>query len=310
MRSLQAEEKYMINEVSSLDKRFKPISLDEIEIINDFIKKYPKENCDFNICTLFTWGLYFKLEYAIFKERLILFNPFYGYLLAPLGEEFTAQELFQINNCCEKIHKKVEIMVVSENYVNNTPDLSEFFTIYNDLDWNDYVYCLDSLVNLSGKKLAKKKNLISQFMRQYTDWEIKKVENNDFDELMDFAYYWKSVHVEQNEYLEIEIEALKLALKNWEYLPNEGIKLYVDKKLAAFAIWSPHTNDMATVHYEKYDPIIKGAGQVINHETSLLLIDRFKYVNREQDMGLPGIRQAKRSYQPLRLVPFYRLKSK
>ncbi|MCL2063127.1 MAG: phosphatidylglycerol lysyltransferase domain-containing protein [Candidatus Cloacimonetes bacterium] len=300
----------MIDEISSLDKRFKTISLDDIEIINEYVKKYPKENCDFNICTLFTWGLYFKLEYTIFNDRLILFNPFYGYLLAPLGEDFTAQELFQINNCCEKIHKKVEIMVVSEDYVNSTPSLGEYFTIYNDLDWNDYVYSLESLVNLSGKKLAKKKNLVSQFMRQYSDWEIKKIENKDFNEIMDFVYYWKSVHVEQNEYLDIEIEALKLALKNWDCLPNEGIKLYVEKKLAAFAIWSPQKEDMVTVHYEKYDPAIKGAGQVINHETAMLLKDRYKFANREQDMGLPGIRQAKRSYQPLRLVPFYRLKSK
>ena len=305
---------------SSIEKNLKPITLNDIEIIKDYLKKFPAENCDFNICTIYTWGLYFKLEYTIFNERLFLFNPFYAYLLAPLGEKFTAEELFQINNCCKKIHKNVEIMVVSDEYVKNTPDLSEYFTIINDLDWNDYVYDLDRLAQLSGKKLAKKKNLISQFMRVNPNWKIKNIEKNDIDEIMEFSYYWKELHdvgnafisskQDQSEYLDIEMEALKLSLQNWEILPNEGIKLYVNDKICAFAIWSPQTMDMVTIHYEKYDPLIKGAGQVINQQTALILKERFKYANREQDIGLPGIRQAKRSYQPERMIPFYRLKVK
>jgi len=300
----------MDNDFSTLEKMFKTITLDEFEMIYDFLRKYPAENCDFNICTVFSWGLFFKLEYAVFNERLVLFNPFYGYLLAPIGEKLTAAELYQINNCCQKIHKKVEIMVISDKYVQNTQNLGEYFTVYNDVDWNDYIYSAESLVNLSGKKLAKKKNLISQFLRQYPDWTIKKIESSDYHELMEFCYYWESVHENHDEYLDIEIEALKKSLEIWDVLPNEGIKLYVNGKICAFAIWSPQTNDMATVHYEKYDPVIKGAAQVINHETAKILKDKYTYINREQDMGLPGIRQAKRSYSPVRMLPFYRLKSK
>ena len=300
----------MENGLSKLDNILTPISLNDIEIIHNFLRKYPSENCDFNICTLFSWGLYFKLEYAILDNRLILFNPFYGYLLAPIGEKLTAEELYNINNCCQKIHKNVEIMVVSEEFVNNTPNLGEYFSIYNDLDWHDYIYSVESLVNLSGKKLAKKKNLISQFVRLYTNWNIKKIENKDYDELMEFCAYWLTVHVEQDEYLDIELAALELSLKYWELLPNEGIKIYIDDKLCGFAIWSPQTQDMATVHYEKFDPQIKGLGQVINYETAKILQNRFKFINREQDMGSAGIRQAKRSYQPIKMLPYYRLKSK
>ena len=300
----------MEGDVSTLDKRFKKVTFEDYDFINEYLIKYPAENCDFNICTIFTWGLHFELEFTIFDMRLILFNPYYGYMLFPIGENLTAEELYQINNCCEKIHKKVEIMVVPEWYINLNPNLTDYFTFYNDIDCNDYVYNTDSLVNLSGKKLAKKKNLISQFHRLYPNWRIEYIKDTDKDEISDFTDYWKSIHLEQDDFLDIEVSALKLSLTNWNLLPNEGIKLYVDDKLVAFAIWSQQNEEMATVHYEKYDPHIKGSGQVINHETALILNKKYKYINREQDMGLDGIRQAKRSYQPIRMVPYYRLKSK
>jgi len=300
----------MIEDVRSIEKMLKPVTWEDYEVIDSYLKKYPAENCDFNICTLFTWGLYFKLEYAIFENRLILFNPYYQYLLSPVGEKLTALELFQLNNCCKKIHKDVEIMVISEDYIANTPNIDEYFTLKNDEDWNDYIYSTESLVNLSGKKLAKKKNLISQFMRLYPQHELKPVTNSDYEELMNFCYYWKDTHKDNDDYLDIEFEAIKTILLNWDKLPCEGYKLYANDKLCAFSVYSKQTDEMATVHYEKYDIQIKGAGQVINHETAKVLLDNYKYINREQDMGIEGIRQAKRSYQPIRKVPFYRLKSK
>ena len=294
----------------NIDEYLRPVTFDNLETIDSFLKRYPSENCDFNICTIFTWGLLYKLEFAIHFDRLILFNPTYQFILAPVGEKMSASELYQLNNCCQKIHKDVEILVVSEEYIKNTPNIGEYFTYRNDENWNDYVYSAESLVNLPGKKLAKKKNLISQFNRLHPDYTIKAITSKDYDELMEFSYYWRETQKIEGDYIDTEFEALKLSLKNWDLLPCEGMKLYVNGKICAFSIYSHQTNDMAMVHFEKYDPQIKGAGQVINHETAKTLYTKYKYINREQDIGDEGIRQAKRSYQPVRMVPFYRLKSK
>ena len=294
----------------SLDKDLRTVNFSDYQTILTFLQKYPSQNCDFNICNLLTWGIYYKLELAICHDRLVLFNPYYSYLLFPIGEFVSAQDLHKMNNCCEKIHKNVEIMVVPEDYVTNTPDLNEYFHIYNDEDWNDYVYSVESLRNLSGKKLAKKKNLISQFKRLYPDYYLKEITGNDYDEILDFSYYWKEAQNRQDDYLDIEFEAIKLMLKNWDLLPSKGLKLYAENKLCAFAIYSPQTEEMVTVHFEKFDPNVKGAAQLINHETALRVEDSILFINREQDMGDPGIRQAKRSYQPLSMMPYYRLKSK
>jgi len=294
----------------TIDQMLTPVTIEHLDIINHYLNSYPQEDCDFNINVVMSWGVNFGVEYAIYHERLIMFNPTYNFLLFPVGHFFTAEELYILNNCCEKVHKNVEIMVVPREYIEATTDLERYFTIYNDIDWNDYVYSVDSLVNLPGKKLAKKKNLISQFLRLYPDYHSKSISAEDYQEIIDFCHYWKKFHNTEDNHLIAEFGALKHIFQNWNHLPCQGLKIYVQDHLCAFSIFSPQTKEMATVHFEKYDPIIKGAGQIINQETAKLLYPKFIYVNREQDMGIEGIRQAKRSYQPIRQVEFYRLKSK
>ncbi|MCL2374039.1 MAG: phosphatidylglycerol lysyltransferase domain-containing protein [Treponema sp.] len=295
-------------ETFDLSEYLKPITPADFGIISDFLKNYPSEICDFNICYLFSWGLYYKLEYTIYRDRLFLFNPFHSYLLAPIGEKFSANELFQITGNFKKINN-VGIAGISENYIADE-NAGEYFSIESDEAWDNYIYMTENLVNLPGKKLAKKKNLISQFKRLYADFSLKPIDANDYDEIMKFCYYWRETHDIGAEYLDVEFEAIKTILTCWDLFPCGGLKLYANGKICAFSIYSPQTANMATVHFEKYDPTIKGAGQVINQETAKLLIKKYEYINREEDMGFAGIRQAKRSYQPTRMLPYYKLKGR
>ena len=291
-------------------ENLKPVTFNDFDIIYNFLKKYPSECCDFNICNIFTWGSHFKLEYTIYSDRLILFNPSHSCLLAPVGEKLSAEELFQLTKCFKKTNKDIEIIAVSEEYINSNSNLKEYFIIENDETWSDYIYTTENLVNLTGKKLAKKKNLISQFNKLYKEYTVKSIDTNDYAQIMEFCYYWKKVQGVESEHLDMEFEAIKTILTRWDLFPCDGLKLYINGKISAFAIYSPQTPDMATIHFEKYDPAIKGAGQVINHETAKVLINKFKYINREDDTGSPGIRQAKRSYKPIRMLSYYILKGK
>lgn len=296
--------------MTKIEHSLKKVDIDCIDLISSYLSNYPSDNCDFNICNLISWGKYYNLEYAVVEDRLILFNPYYSYLLFPIGEYFTANELLDLNNCCERMHNNVEIMVVPEDYILKNPDLEQYFDIFNDEDWNDYVYLSKNLVSLSGKKLAKKKNLISQFTRVYPDYEVKLISGSDFDQIIRFCEYWKEIQQRDDEYLDIEFEAIKNTLNYWDVLPVSGIKICVDNKLISFAVYSHQNNYMATVHFEKFDPNIKGSAQIVNYETAKVLEQRYMYINREQDMGDIGIRQAKRSYQPFKMISYYRLKVK
>ena len=295
--------------IDTIGDYLKPVTLDDINIIGSYLQKYPCENCDFNICNLYGWNLSSHLAYTIYSGRMILFNPVYSSLFAPLGERFSAEELLQLSKALKKSDKEVEIISVSESYINEA-NLGKYFNITNDENSNNYVYTTEDLVHLTGKKLAKKKNLISQFHRLYPDFSLKPITADDQTEVMDFCYYWRKTHEVGPEYLDVEFEAIRMILKHWDIFPCNGLKLYVDGKICAFSIYSPQTPNMVTVHYEKYDVEVKGAGQVINHETAKILINDYKFINREEDMGFPGIRQAKRSYQPIKMLPYYRLRAK
>ena len=288
----------------------KPISINDFDLIYSYLKKDPAENCDYNVCNILSWGLIYNLHYSIYKDIIIFFNPAYNYLLIPCIDNITESELHEIFIVFKERYPDVQITPISNNHLKSLPDIKKYFNMINDTDWNDYVYLSENLVNLSGKKLAKKKNLISQFLRLYPDHKSIKISNDDCDELISFNSKWQVSHDVDDEYLKVEIEAIKIILKNWEIFPCNGLKLYADGKLCAYAVWSPQTSNMATVHFEKCDPNIKGSGQMINYLIAKDIELNYTFINREQDMGREGIRHAKRSYQPLRMVEFYKLTAK
>ncbi|MCG8619009.1 MAG: phosphatidylglycerol lysyltransferase domain-containing protein, partial [Desulfobacterales bacterium] len=107
-----------------------------------------------------------------------------------------------------------------------------------------------------------------------------------------------------------EAAAIEKAFDNWDRLGLEGLVVTVDDNIAAFAVFSPLNLDTFNVHFEKANIAYKGAAQVINQETARYLSDRAVYINREQDLGIPGLRQAKMSYDPHRLLVPWVLKLK
>ncbi|HQJ96840.1 MAG TPA: phosphatidylglycerol lysyltransferase domain-containing protein, partial [Candidatus Cloacimonas sp.] len=207
-------------------------------------------------------------------------------------------------------YPEAELIIVPEEYYAQTPELDNYFEVSDDRAWADYVYEIDSLVKLSGKKLAKKKNLISQFIRAYPDYQVLPVTNDKLDALLRFTYKWKRERSAEGIYLMTELKAIENTLAMWDILPCEGIIICLHDKIAAYSIFSPQTPDMADEHFEKFDPDKKGSAQIVNWETARHLQNRYKYLNREQDLGMEGLRQAKLSYQPAFLVKFLSTKLK
>jgi len=285
----------------------KLITLADLDIIHTHLVRAQCENCDYNVCNIMSWGLIYKLEYCIYKDNVFFFNPFYHYLLTPSLEGVTAEELFAIYNVFKQKYPDVMITPMPEKYA-TMPDITKYFSVVNDLDWNDYVYTAESLVSLSGKVLSKKKNLVSQFIRAYPDYYVQPITENDCSEITTFCNMWATSHDLKDEYLEVEMQAISIIMQHWALFPAQGVKLYANGTLCAFAVWSPQNSEMASVHFEKCDVAFKGAGQMINWVTAKNIVATgYEFINREQDMGLQGIRQAKRSYNPVKMIGFLRV---
>ncbi len=283
----------------------KALTTEQIPLLQDYLRRYPREACDYSICNLMAWGKLYNDQYTIWKDNLVIFNPKYQAICFPIGENFCPADLIDLIKLFQTEYPESELILIPEDYYQKNKELTEILEVTNSPGWADYVYYTENLVNLSGKKLAKKKNLISQFKRAYPEYQVLPVTAERRDVIIMFAAKWKRQRDAEGIYLQSELKALSNAMHLWDEIPIEGILICLHGKIAAFSIFSEQTPEMATIHFEKFDPDKKGSAQAINYEASKYLLPRYKWINREQDMALDGLRQAKKSYMPDRMLEYY-----
>lgn len=288
--------------------KFKNIEADDIDTIKKHLNKFQYETCDYNIVNLFSWGHFLNVKWAFFKDRIVFFNFTSGFMLFPLGETMSAQEITHLSNIIRNNGFSGDFVSVPEIYLDENKDIIDHFCPVYDDGNSDYLYKTEDLAMLGGKKLQKKKNLISQFKRSYSPYKTLKFTEDHIDMCLDLAVKWcRDLNDICDEERKLELNVLERAVRNHRILGLEGILLFVNDKLAAFAFYSGLKPDTADIHFEKYDPEFKGAGQIINQETAIYLKDRYAFLNREQDMGKEGLRKAKLSYTPEKIICTYRL---
>ena len=177
-------------------------------------------------------------------------------------------------------------------------------------DDSDYIYLHKNLSELPGSNYQKKRNHISRFNRIYgTDWEFKLYPQNDIKaDLLAVSETWfKEKDGENNHALCLELESIKIALENQELFNLRGGVLYIHGKPAAMTLASPISDTVLDVIYEKsiFEYEKDGSYAVINQQFAKHC-ETFLYFNREEDMGIEGLRKAKLSYKPsIILEKFY-----
>lgn len=181
------------------------------------------------------------------------------------------------------------------------------------IDWDtirddcDYIYLQEKLSALSGSALQKKKNHISQFKRHFENrWEFKQFPQNDIaQDILTVEENWfneRSNDIEKvfdNTALSMERESIQIALQNAKALKLTGGVLYLDKIPCAMTLATPISSDCIDVLFEKSLSFAaqNGAYAVINN-LFVQTCSQYKYINREEDMGVEGLRHAKLSYKP------------
>lgn len=177
----------------------------------------------------------------------------------------------------------------------------------------DYIYSTEALANLAGSKLSKKRNHINGFIKEYEDWSVEEINKSNILEIIDFAKDWydKKTGGDSeigNESLNEEKNALLLLLPTFMNFEAEGIILRVNKKIVAFTIGQRISEKYYDVVFEKADNDVIGAYNMINREFVRYLAKKYPgldYINRENDLNLPGLRKAKHSYMPAFLLKKY-----
>lgn len=179
------------------------------------------------------------------------------------------------------------------------------FEIHEERDSFDYLYTSESLANLAGRKLASKRNHISYFEKTF-DWKYEPITPENINQCAILNEHWEKLNREKNpEEIGEENLAIKIALDNYFDLGFEGGILTIQGEAVAFTFGERLNDNTFCTHVEKAYGNIRGAYQMINREFARQLKDRYEYINREEDTGSEGLRRAKLSYHPHRLIIKY-----
>ncbi len=253
----------------------------------------------------------------------LIWHKYYGHRIAFDGDDlyiklfFEGQHIFLLPFCedmhsgCEKIFAYCKstgiepffLAAEGKRFEQFKGLYQQDFEISESRDDFEYIYSKEKLATLSGKKFHSKRNHISAFTKQY-DWQFEPLSDSNSADILALAEQWVTARADSdNLSLYVEKKSLPILLDNRESLGIKGGLIRVDGKAVAFTLGSPISERVLDVHMEKALDEYSGAYAVINKSFAEYL--DCEYLNREDDMGLEGLRRAKLSYQPDILLKKY-----
>ena len=290
---------------------FRRLSLEDRAVLEPFLLASGRQSCEFAFTNLFLWSGTYRPDWCFIGSHLYLLLETEDILMfAPGGTRGPEpDELLAVSDRLIRAGYSGSFDHVDQEYLKTHPDVGTKFSAERmDDRYDEYIYCVDALVGLHGRLLAKKRNLIAQFREDYPDATLEPLSRANLDEALAVQRDWFAA---QDEPVSVEAvheaAAIGMLAEHFESLPAEGLVLRAGGRVVSFAVYSPVSSDLWTVHFEKTRYEYKGASQYITHSTAAALQGRARLLNREQDLGIPGLRQAKKSYDPLFMLQNYKL---
>jgi hypothetical protein len=282
--------------------QFKAVQLQDRDFIREVLSKYGPQTSEWSFTNLFIWQSHYGFQWTMHRDWLIVVGREQKndtYALQPMGPpsrmEVTRMLLKWLWE--EKGELSARIERADQRLVSEIEGAKDFL-VAPARDQFDYVYRSEDLIRLAGRKYHAKRNHINKFRRLHTFTYVPFA--NEYLkaclELADRWCEWRRCEEDMN--LVGEWEAVREALTHFEALEIVGGVILIEDLVKAFALGELLNDEMATVHIEKADPEIPGLYAVINQQFCENSWPDVPFVNREQDLGEPGLRKAKLSYYP------------
>jgi uncharacterized protein len=285
---------------------FKPLTIAKKEMFDSFLRKYPQESSEYLLTTLISWGHYTPAHVTVRDGRLIIMTMKDGkpYFRPPIGEK-DVRLLRDLLDLCRHEGGEMPLVGVEKGAKEWIGSVHPGIVWVADTGAFDYVYLTDDLARLAGQGYRIQRGHVNRFRKsyRYSVEEVSRVNAKDVD---DFLKRWCAEHgCDENHLLEAEVTALKYCMANFSQLGLSGIAIRIDGGIQALAVYEPLGADTASIHFEKGIQGYEGIYPAINNETAMLLSGRFKYLNRQSDLGVPGLRTAKERLHPHHMVELY-----
>lgn len=288
---------------------FKPIEPADKQVFNRFLAQDPPVISEMTFTNLYMWRGRNNPCWRVAEDcLLVILQPDDGraFGFPPVGTGDKKEALSQLLRDLDGVCGDPRICRADARFVETLTDRDKF-KVDLDRDNSDYVYLTSDLINLPGNKYHKKKNHINKFLKNY-QFQYKRLDVETVGCFLDLQESWCQLkECTLNPGLFDENIAIYEAITSFEELEYTGGAILIDEKVEAFALGEKLNPDTIVIHIEKANPEIPGLYAAINQLFCRDAGAAFKYVNREQDLGIDGLRKAKLSYHPHHMVDKFTL---
>lgn len=288
------------------EPEFKKPELSDKELIRDYFTARRTRSCERTFANVYLWCRKYPVEFAVAEDALVFRTvsktPSYTY---PSGTKENVRKALGLLMAYtkEKGLPFTMYLVTPEQFA----ELEEFYPGRFEIEYNrdsaDYVYEREKLAALSGKKYHGKRNHINKFTELYPDWSYEAITDENVEECFQMGLQWRRENgCDEDDEKIAELCVTLNSLRLMKELDLVGGLLRANGKVVAFSIGEPVCGDTLVVHIEKAFAEVPGAYPMINQQFVRHAGEGYTYINREEDMGLEGLRKAKESYRPAFMV--------
>ena len=293
---------------------FKALELGDRAFIHDMLFRYVGGTSEMTFTNLFIWRGHYGFQWTVYKDWLLIIlreGVNGAYALQPVGPS-SRKEAATVLLEWLRDERNIDNPRIERADERCAAELGgmENLIIEPLRDHFDYVYCREDLVELAGSKYRSKRNHINQLLRFYT-FEYESLQEKHIDDCLALQEKWCQMNrCEDDLDLLSEDEAIREILTQHSVLKVQGAVIVIGGRVGAFTVGERLNNDTVVIHIEKADPDIPGLYPLVNQQFCKNMPDDTTFINREQDLGIDGLRKAKLSYYPDHLVEKYRIRMK
>ena len=288
---------------------FKPITREDKQAITSLTWPSDYQNCDFSFANMCSWRFLYDSEFAVVD----------GFLLIRFRIEEKTRFAYMMPVGQGDLHRAIELIEADSLahghplcMLGISPDAEalleeafpgEFFYI-PERDYYDYIYLREDLATLRGRKFQAKRNHINNFKKRYPDYVYQEITPDLAARCLESEAKWYRDNLTDADAEELSDErrSMQYAFRHYDALDLRGGAILVGDQIVAFTFGAPINHQTFGVHVEKADVAFEGAYTIINQAFTAHLPEQYIYVNREEDLGIEGLRKAKLSYNPTILL--------
>jgi hypothetical protein len=288
---------------------FRPVTLADREFFERHYALYPQTHSSSTFTNMVCWNHFTPYRYAYVNGNVIISRTTAGVtrFYPPTGPR-DPELMREVIRLALDVGDDMPVVLIDPNTAQWIRELEPGLVLEPDRNSFEYVYMASDLAELPGKKYQKIRSQLNRF-RKNCAHTLEPITQGNLEEVMELLRKWHDWKgCDKNPVLAHEVEAAFYAVEHLTELPLRGLLLRVDSEVGAISLFERFNADTAIIHFEKGLPDCEGIYKAINADTAAVLAGEVKYINRESDLGVGGLREAKMRYHPHHMVEVYSLK--